>query len=80
MRQPLYHGTAYANRVFRYSTDQLAAARRARALPSPQMSNDLTMGEAAAALHVSVDTLRRWDRAGRLRTRRDSRNRRMIPA
>jgi molybdopterin-binding protein len=44
------------------------------------MSNDLTMGEAAAALGVSVDTLRRWDRAGRLETTRDSRNRRMIPA
>jgi molybdopterin-binding protein len=38
------------------------------------------MGEAAAALGVSVDTLRRWDRAGRLKTTRDSRNRRMISA
>jgi molybdopterin-binding protein len=43
------------------------------------MSKDLTMGEAAAALGVSIDTLRRWDRAGRLETTRDSRNRRMIP-
>ena len=38
------------------------------------------MGEAATALGVSIDTLRRWDRAGRLATTRDSRNRRMIPA
>lgn len=44
------------------------------------MSPDLTIGEAAAALGVSVDTLRRWDRAGRLRTKRDARNRRIVPA
>jgi molybdopterin-binding protein len=41
---------------------------------------DLTLGEAAKAIGVSPDTLRRWDRAGRLRTRRDARNRRMVPA
>jgi molybdopterin-binding protein len=29
---------------------------------------------------VSVDTLRRWDRAGKLRTNRDARNRRLVPA
>jgi molybdopterin-binding protein len=40
---------------------------------------DLTLGEAARALGVSVDTLRRWDRAGRLRTVRDERNRRRVP-
>jgi molybdopterin-binding protein len=44
------------------------------------MPPDLTLGEAAAALGVSVDTLRRWDRAGRLRTKRDARNRRIVPA
>lgn len=38
------------------------------------------MGEAARALGVSVDTLRRWDRAGRLRTTRDARNRRRVAA
>jgi len=38
------------------------------------------MGEAARALGVSVDTLRRWDRAGRLRTTRDERNRRRVAA
>ena len=43
------------------------------------MPSDLTLGEAATALGVSVDTLRRWDRAGRLRTKRDRRNRRMVP-
>ena len=40
---------------------------------------DLTLGEAARALNVSADTLRRWDRAGKLRTVRDARNRRMVP-
>jgi molybdopterin-binding protein len=39
----------------------------------------LTIGEAASALGVSADTLRRWDRAGRLRTVRDERNRRLVP-
>jgi molybdopterin-binding protein len=41
---------------------------------------DLTLGEAARALGVSADTLRRWDRAGKLRTTRDARNRRLVPA
>ncbi|WP_028058498.1 TOBE domain-containing protein [Candidatus Solirubrobacter pratensis] len=40
---------------------------------------ELTLGEAARALGVSADTLRRWDRAGKLRTVRDSRNRRLVP-
>ncbi len=44
------------------------------------MPADLSLGEAAAALGVSVDTLRRWDRNGRIQTKRDSRNRRLIPA
>jgi molybdopterin-binding protein len=43
-----------------------------------QMS-DLTIGEAAKAIGVSADTLRRWDRAGRIRTVRDARNRRLVP-
>ena len=34
--------------------------------------------EAAAALGISVETLRRWDRSGRIRTRRDRANRRVI--
>ena len=37
------------------------------------------MGEAARAIGVSLDTLRRWDRAGKLRTVRDARNRRLVP-
>ncbi len=41
---------------------------------------DLSLGEAAKAISVSVDTLRRWDRAGRLKTTRDARNRRRVPA
>jgi molybdopterin-binding protein len=44
------------------------------------MSDDLTLGEAAKAIGVSADTLRRWDRAGKLRTVRDARNRRLVPA
>jgi molybdopterin-binding protein len=37
------------------------------------------MSDAARSLGVSQDTLRRWDRAGKLRTRRDERNRRRVP-
>jgi molybdopterin-binding protein len=40
---------------------------------------DLTLGEAARALGVSADTLRRWDRSGKLHTVRDARNRRLVP-
>jgi molybdopterin-binding protein len=42
--------------------------------------SDLSLGEAARALGVSVDTLRRWDGAGKIRTVRDERNRRRVPA
>ena len=38
----------------------------------------LLLGDAARAIGVSQDTLRRWDRAGKLRTRRDSANRRRV--
>jgi molybdopterin-binding protein len=37
-------------------------------------------GEAARILGISLDTLRRWDRQGRIRTRRDKANRRVVPA
>jgi molybdopterin-binding protein len=40
---------------------------------------DFTLGEAARAIGVSQDTLRRWDRAGKVRTTRDERNRRLVP-
>lgn len=36
--------------------------------------------EAAAALGISVDTLRRWDRSGRIRVTRDPSNRRVVSA
>jgi molybdopterin-binding protein len=39
----------------------------------------LGMGDAASALGVSLDTLRRWERAGKLKTTRDSANRRRVP-
>lgn len=42
------------------------------------MPADLTLGEAAKAIGVSVDTLRRWDRSGKLHTHRDGRNRRVV--
>jgi len=36
--------------------------------------------DAARALGISLDTLRRWDRAGRIATSRDAGNRRIVPA
>lgn len=39
-----------------------------------------TAREAAQALGISLDTLRRWDREGRIRTRRDAANRRVVSA
>jgi molybdopterin-binding protein len=42
--------------------------------------NELSLGEAAREIGVSVDTLRRWDRAGKLKTTRDARNRRRVPS
>ena len=44
------------------------------------MAKDYTAREAAQALGISLDTLRRWDRDGRIRTRRDSANRRVVSA
>ena len=44
------------------------------------MPKDLSLGEAAAALGVSVDTLRRWDRKGQIQINRDARNHRLVPA
>ena len=41
---------------------------------------NLTAAEAARALGISLDTLRRWDRAGKIRVERDSANRRVVPA
>ena len=39
-----------------------------------------SVSEAAKTLGISVDTVRRWDRQGRLKAERDSANRRVIPA
>ena len=39
-----------------------------------------TASEAAAALGISLDTLRRWDRSGRIAVQRDRSNRRTVAA
>jgi molybdopterin-binding protein len=39
----------------------------------------LTLGEAAREIGVSLDTLRRWDKAGKIRVVRDDQNRRRVP-
>jgi molybdopterin-binding protein len=39
-----------------------------------------SVGDAAKALGISVDTLRRWDRNGRIATERDASNRRIVAA
>ena len=43
-------------------------------------SRDYTASEAARELGISLDTLRRWDRDGKIRVRRDRSNRRVIAA
>jgi molybdopterin-binding protein len=40
----------------------------------------LTASEAARALGISLDTLRRWDTAGKILVERDAANRRVVPA
>jgi molybdopterin-binding protein len=44
------------------------------------MPRSYTAREAAQRLGISLDTLRRWDKTGRIRTERDDRNRRVVPA
>ncbi len=39
----------------------------------------LPAGDAARLLGISLDTLRRWDRSGRIATERDTANRRLVP-
>jgi molybdopterin-binding protein len=39
----------------------------------------LKASDAARALDISLDTLRRWDKEGRIRCVRDGSNRRMVP-
>jgi molybdopterin-binding protein len=43
------------------------------------VSDDLSLGQAAKRLGVSLDTLRRWDADGKIETTRDSANRRRVP-
>jgi len=40
----------------------------------------LSAAEAARRLGISLDTLRRWDRAGKIRVTRDGANRRLVAA
>lgn len=42
--------------------------------------NRYSAGEASRLLGISLDTLRRWDRQGKIKTRRDNANRRIVPA
>jgi molybdopterin-binding protein len=44
------------------------------------MARTYTASEAARALGISLDTLRRWDRQGRIRVQRDAANRRVVSA
>jgi molybdopterin-binding protein len=44
------------------------------------VAKSYTAGEAAQALGISLDTLRRWDRQGRIRVTRDAANRRVVSA
>jgi len=46
----------------------------------PSSKELYSASEAARALGISLDTLRRWDRDGRIRTQRDRANRRVVPA
>ena len=41
---------------------------------------EFTASEAAAALGISLDTLRRWDKAGRIKVKRDASNKRVVAA
>ena len=42
--------------------------------------DEITLGEAARRIGVSVDTLRRWSDSGKLQTVRGAGNRRLVPA
>jgi len=43
------------------------------------VAKTLSAGDAARALGISLDTLRRWDKQGRIRVERDGANRRVVP-
>jgi molybdopterin-binding protein len=44
------------------------------------MARTYSASEAARALGISLDTLRRWDRQGRIHVQRDGANRRVVSA
>jgi len=44
------------------------------------MADTYRIGEAAEILGVRVETLRRWEREGKLKTRRTSGGQRLVPA
>jgi molybdopterin-binding protein len=50
-------------------------------MPKPRTDEQrlLKASDAARALGISLDTLRRWDRSGRIRCVRDASNRRLVP-
>ncbi|MGH2557274.1 MAG: TOBE domain-containing protein [Actinomycetota bacterium] len=50
-------------------------------MTSARKPSERTMkaGDATRALGISLDTLRRWDREGRIRVVRDRANRRLVP-
>jgi molybdopterin-binding protein len=50
-----------------------------RQVSSKTDQEGMLLGPAGRAIGVSADTLRRWERAGKLRTVRDSANRRRVP-
>jgi molybdopterin-binding protein len=43
------------------------------------MAKDMSMGEAAKALGISVDTARRWETSGKLKAKRDKSGNRRVP-
>jgi molybdopterin-binding protein len=49
-------------------------------VPRREAGKSYPVGEAARLLGISLDTLRRWDRQGRIRTERDAANRRIVAA
>src|SRR5919201_4968512 len=53
--------------------------RRRTSGPPSSGERLLPPGRAARALGISLDTLRRWDRDGRIRVVRDRAHRRMVP-
>jgi molybdopterin-binding protein len=57
-----------------------SGARGGRTGRTGAAERTVPVGEAARSLGVSLDTLRRWDRDGRIRVVRDPSNRRRVPA